>query len=173
MERSATFTSVPGVGGAAMGAIGLLAAIAGSRQPTPERWLAVWLAAATLAFIVGLATLAHKARQAGVGLDGRAARNFGVALVAPLAAGAAITFALWSTRTFTAMPGSWLLLYGAGVLTGGAFSVPAVRLTGAVFMLLGFVAVVTPPAFGNLWLGAGFGIVHVASGAYIARHHGG
>ena len=52
MERSATFTAIPGLGGAVMGAIGLTAAVVGSRQ-SGDQWLATWLAAA----VVGLAIL--------------------------------------------------------------------------------------------------------------------
>jgi hypothetical protein len=51
------------------------------------------------------------------------------------------------------------LLYGTGVLVGGVFTVPVVRLTGALFMVFGFAAVLMPPQFGNLWLGAGFGVL--------------
>jgi hypothetical protein len=48
-----------------------------------------------------------------------------------------------------------------------------VRLTGALFMLFGFAAVVTPPAFGDFWLGAGFGVLQLGGGIVIARRHGG
>jgi hypothetical protein len=173
MERGSTFTAVPGVGGVAMGLMGLTGAVFGASQPTPERWLSVWLITAAVAFSVGVVAIVRKASKAGPRLSGRTTRSFALALCAPIAAGAGITFALWSTGTFTAMPTVWLLLYGAGVLAGGAFSVPAVRIVGAVFMVLGFAAVLTPPAWGNLWLGVGFGAVHLAGGAYIARHHGG
>ena len=173
MERSLTFTAVPGAGGVAMGVIGLAAMGVGSLQPTAGRWLAVWLAAAALACVAGLVTMARKARQAGSTLTGANARRFAVGLAAPFAAGAALTYALWTTRAYHVMPAAWLLLYGAGVLTGGIFSVAAVRAMGALFMGLGFVAVLTPPDWGNLWLGVGFGALHIGFGIYIARHHGG
>jgi hypothetical protein len=173
MARSATFTAVPGVGGALMGAIGFVAAIVASRQPTPDRWLTVWLAAAALAVAVGLWAIVRKAARAGLPLQGPTPRNFALGLAAPLAAGVGITYALWSTRTYSAMPGVWLLLYGAGVLAGGVFSVPVVRLTGALFMVFGFAAVVMPPAFGDFWLGAGFGVLQFVGGLFIARRHGG
>jgi len=173
MERSATFTAVPGAGGAVMGVVALAAAAVASRQATADRWLGVWLAAAVAAAAVGLVTMARKARQAGLSLSGANARRFAVGLAAPCVAGAALTYALWATRTHSVMPAAWLLLYGAGVLTGGAFSVPAVRVMGALFMVLGLAAVATPPGWGNLWLGAGFGALQVGFGIYIARHHGG
>src|SRR5687768_8581744 len=54
MERSSAFTAIPGGGGVVMGAIGVIAAVVGARQPTPDRWLGTWLVAAFVAFIVAL-----------------------------------------------------------------------------------------------------------------------
>jgi hypothetical protein len=173
MERSATFTAVPGVGGTLMGATGVIAAAVASRQPTADRWLLVWLAAALVASTIGLTAMTRKAARAGVPLSGANARRFAAALAAPCVAGAALTYGLWATRTYSVMPSAWLLLYGTGVLTGGAFSVAPVRVSGALFMLLGLLSVVTPPEWGNVWLAVGFGFLHIGSGFYIARHHGG
>ena len=173
MERGSTFTAVPGVGGAAMGGTAVVAAWVGSRQPTGDRWLLVWLGAAAVAAVIGLVTMSHKATGAGSTLTGANARRFAVGLAAPFVAGAAITYELWATRNFSVMTPAWLLLYGAGVLTGGIFSVAAVRLMGAAFMLLGMLAILTPPDWGNVWLAAGFGGLQIGFGIYIARHHGG
>ena len=173
MERGATFTAVPGVGGAVMGGTALVAAWLGSRQPTGNRWLLVWLGAAAVAAVIGLVTMARKAKGAGSKLTGANARRFAVGLAAPFVAGAAITYELWATRNFNVMTSAWLLLYGAGVLTGGIFSVPAVRLMGAAFMVFGMLAILTPVAWGNVWLAAGFGGLQIGFGMYIARHHGG
>jgi hypothetical protein len=173
MERSAAFTAVPGAGGAAMGVIGVIAAVVAELQPAPDRWLGVWLAAAAVASGVGGWALYLKASGAGVSLLGGTARRFAVALVAPFAAGGGITYALWANESWHAMPVVWLLIYGAGCLTGGAYSVAAVRAMGACFMILGFAAAVTPASWGNAWLGAGFGGLQIAFGVHIARHHGG
>jgi hypothetical protein len=173
MERSATFTSIPGLGGAVMGVIALAASVVAASQTSEDRWLAVWLAAAPLAAIVGLVSMVRKARRAGVPLTGANARRFAMGMVAPFVAGAAITFELWTVRSFTVMAPAWLLLYGAGVLTGGIFSVPVVRAIGVCFMTLGIAAIVTPSEWGNLWLAIGFGGLHVGFGIYIARNYGG
>jgi hypothetical protein len=71
------------------------------------------------------------------------------------------------------MAPSWLLLYGAGVLTGGIFSVRVDRVIGVCFMAAGIGAILTPPEWGNVWLGFGFGGLQVGFGLYIARYHGG
>ena len=173
MERSSSFTAIPGAGGVVTGVIGLIAAIAGVRQPTADRWLATWLGAAFVAVIVQLVAMTVKARRAGLTLTGTTARRFALGMAAPLVAGAAITYALWTVRTFSVMPPAWLLLYGAGVLTSGMFSVAVVRAIGACFMAVGIAAVLTPPEWGNVWLAIGFGGLHVGFGVYIARYHGG
>jgi hypothetical protein len=173
MERSATFTAVPGAGGAFMGAIGLVAALAAALQPTAERWLIVWLSAAGLAFLIGLWTMRRKAERAGVPLTGAPGRRFALALAAPLFAGVALTVGLWMRGEWGLMPSVWLLLYGTGLLTGGASSVASLSLLGLSFMLLGVVALVTPLSWGNVWLAVGFGALQLGFGVYIARKHGG
>lgn len=173
MERSATFTAVPGRGGAMMGAIGVVTAAVAARQSSPEWWLGVWLGGATVAFVIGLITMRHKATTAGLALTGAASRRFALGLAAPLVAGGALTFGVWLHGAWALMPPVWLLLYGAGVLTGGAFSVAPVRVMGVAFMALGIVALATPPSWGDVWLGIGFGALQIGFGLYIARRHGG
>lgn len=173
MERTTTFTSIPGKGGVAMGVVALAASVVAERQPSPDRWLSTWLVAAAVAAVVGLIAMAHKARVSGATLTGATARRFAIGMAAPFVAGAAITYALWAVRNFSVMAPSWLLLYGAGVLTGGIFSVPVVRAIGACFMALGIAAIVAPPEWGNVWLAIGFGGLHVTFGIYIAKNHGG
>jgi hypothetical protein len=173
MERSATFTSIPGAGGVAMGVVALAASPLAARQPTDDRWLAVWLGAAGIAAVVGFAAMARKTRRGGGNLTGGIARRFALGMAAPFVAGAAITYELWAVRSFTVMAPAWLLLYGAGVLTGGIFSVPIVRAIGLCFMALGIAAILSPPGWGTVWLGIGFGGLHIVFGAYIARNYGG
>jgi len=64
-------------------------------------------------------------------------------------------------------------LYGAGIITGGLYSVPAVPVMGLCFMAAGALAVVAPATWSNWFLAAGFGGLHIAFGFFIARRHGG
>jgi hypothetical protein len=173
MERSATFTAVPGVGGVGMGVVGLAAAVLAANQRSAERWLIVWLLAAAVAASVGVAATLRKAARLGAPLAGAVGRRFAVSLAAPLVAGAALTWGVWMHDDRALLPAVWLLLYGTGVLVGGVFSVAAVRLLGAAFMALGVAALATPPAWGDGWLGIGFGGLQIVFGLYIARRHGG
>ena len=173
MERSSTFTAVPGLGGAGMGAIGLAAAVLAANQSSAERWLIVWLVAAAVALGVGVTAMLRKAARLGAPLAGAVGRRFAMILAAPLVAGAALTWGVWMHDDWALMPAVWLLLYGTGLLAGGVFSVAAVRLLGVAFMALGVAALATPPAWGNVWLAMGFGGLQLAFGAYIARRHGG
>ena len=173
MERSSTFTAVPGLGGAGMGAIGLAAAVLAANQGSAERWLVVWLLAAPVALGIGVTTMWRKAARLGAPLVGVLGRRFAMSLAAPLVAGAALTWGAWMNDDWALMPAVWLLLYGTGVLAGGVFSVTAVRLLGMAFMALGIAALVTPPGWGNAWLGMGFGGLQLVFGLYIARRHGG
>jgi len=172
MERAGSFTAVPGRGGAAMGVAALIAAPIASGQPTSHRWLAVWLAAAVLAIGIGVWTIRAKARRTGTSALRGPGRKFALAFAPPLAAGAALTAALAAADAHALLPGTWLLLYGAGVTAAGAFSVPVIPALGGAFMLLG-AAALAAPAFGDLLMAAGFGVLQIGFGLLIARRYGG
>ena len=79
----------------------------------------------------------------------------------------------WEFPHADLIPAAWLLLYGAGILAGSSASVPVLAWLGALFMVIGTVSLFTPPAWRDVWLGAGFGVLQIVFGAYIARNHGG
>jgi hypothetical protein len=87
-------------------------------------------------------------------------------------AGALLTAALYAGGMWSFLPGTWLLLYGAGVVSGGASSVRVVPMMGALFMACGAVALFAP-AWGALLLALGFGGLHIVFGIVIAVRYGG
>jgi hypothetical protein len=173
MERSAFFTAVPGWGGVAMGVTAILAATVAEHQNSARAWLATWLIAALVAIAIGATTLVRKARKADISLRSGAGQKFVLTLSPPLVAGGLLTAGLYTNRMTAVLPGLWLLLYGAGVITGGAFSVRIVPAMGLCLMMLGTVALVGPPSWGNWFLATGFGGVQIVFGLLIARRYGG
>lgn len=173
MERSAAFTAVSGWGQALLGTTALAAAWLAMRQVTPFGWLSVWLGEAIVAIAIALLSCTWKANRVGVPLFSGPARKVALGLAPPVVAGAFLTFLLFRAGLHSALPATWLLLYGAGIMTGGAFSVAIVPVMGVCFMLLGSLAVLAPAAWGNWFLAAGFGGLHIVFGFLIARRHGG
>ena len=84
-----------------------------------------------------------------------------------------MTAVLWREGLITVLPGLWLALYGTAVVTGGAFSIEIVPLMGLCFLVLGAVALFSPQAWGDAFMAAGFGGLHIIFGALIARRYGG
>lgn len=171
MARSASFTAVPGYGQVLIGITALAAAWISSRQG-PHDWFKTWLAEAMIAGAIGALAVHMKAKRTGVALTSGPARKFAFSFLPPLAAGALLTSILYPAGMIRALPATWLLLYGTGVVTGGAFSVPVVPVMGVCFMLTAVVAVMVP-AWGTACLAVGFGGLHIVFGILVARRHGG
>ena len=172
MERSASFTAVSGWAGVAMGVVALGAAAVARLQEAPWAWLAVWLAAASLSAAVAVGGMAMKSRSVGTPLFSGPGRKFASSFAPPIAVGGALTLALFGAGQTALLPGTWLLLYGAAVVTGGAHSVRIVPLMGVMFMATGAVALALP-GWGDVFMAVGFGLLHLVFGVIIARRHGG
>ncbi len=173
MERAGSFTAVPGWGQVGVGLTALAAALIASRQPTPELWLVTWLTEGIVAVVIGGWALARKAHVVNDPILSGPGRRFGLSFLPPMVVGGLLTVALYRAGQPQALPGTWLLLYGTGVVTGGAFSVRIVPVMGLCFLLVGAVALFGPAAWGNWCMAAGFGGLHVVFGTLIARRYGG
>lgn len=173
MAKASEFTAVPGWGGVAMGVTALIAAIFAARQSTPDAWLAIWFAEGMAAIGIGALAMKRKAEAADETLFSAPARKFALSFAPPLFVGALLTLMLYRAGLTSAVPGMWLLLYGTGVVTGGAFSVRIVPVMGMCFMALGAVAIFCPFSWGSYFLAGGFGGVHIFFGLIIARRYGG
>jgi len=183
MEGAASFTDVPGWGLVLTGVTALAAAWVASLQPTAIRWLAIWLLEALLGATLGTALMLRKMQlRSGPGpMLSVPARKFLLGFWPSVIAGGILTVSLadrggmWQpgSRAPEVLPGLWLLLYGVGVVTAGAFSVRAVPLMGIGFMLLGAAALLFPSFPGDILLALGFGGLQIGFGIFIARRHGG
>jgi len=155
-----------------MGATALAATVL-APHPGNEAWLATWLATAICAFAVGALAVYAKSRRAGTPLLTQPGQKFVLSFFPPLLAGAVLSWILYQAGLAHVLPGVWLLLYGAAVMSAGAFSVRVVPVMGLSFMLAGVAAEFCPAAWGNAVMAAGFGGLHILFGAIIARRYGG
>ena len=173
MESSASFTSVPGLGGVVVGLTGLFAGVLAGLPALASHWLTIWVIAATIALIQGGLFMAKKARGQGVSLSRGVGRRFFFSVTPPLVAAAVLTVVLDGTSASGFIPGLWLVMYGSAVISGGTYSVRPVPVMGICFMALGLVALVAPWTWANSLLTLGFGGLHIVFGAIIARRYGG
>jgi hypothetical protein len=178
MEGAACFTGVSGLGEVVVGGTALVAAWVAWGQTSAFGWLLTWLAEAVVAVAVTAGFIAWKARRAEIPLLSKTTRRFALGLFPPMIAGALLTFVLFLQGSTAVLPGLWLLLYGAGVVTGGAYSVRIVPVMGLAFMALGTLALAAlafaaPPAWSDALMALGFGGLHIVFGAIIAWRHGG
>ena len=172
MEEAGSFTAVPGWGMVAIGASALGAAALAARQRSAALWLALWMSEAVLALVIAAWTMNRKAPLRSSLLQGPG-RRFVLSFSPPLIAGALLTAILFREGRVSILPGLWLLLYGTGIATGGAFSVRIVPAMGLCFMLTGAAALFLPPAWSDGAMALGFGLTHIVFGLLIARRHGG
>ena len=173
MEGAAFFTAVSGIGEIAVGVTAVGAAWLAARQVTPAAWISVWLLDALVGALLSVGAIVWKARRRDISLVSGPVRRFALGLLPPFFAGGLLTAVLFFEGSYTVLPGLWLLLYGTGVVTGGAYSVRIVPVMGLAFMVLGALTLVAPPAWGDILLAVGFGGLHILFGAIIAWRHGG
>ena len=173
MERSASFTAVSGWGGVVVGFLAVAAAFVASIQPTDFQWLAVWMVTSGLGLLITIAATAKKAGRLGIPLLSGAGRKFTIGMAPSLIAGTILTFVLFYNGLTGILPGVWLLLYGAGVVTAGITSITAIRLLGVCFMVVGTAALLVPAEWGDAMMAVGFGGLNLLFGLLIVRKYGG
>jgi hypothetical protein len=171
MERS-TFTAFPGWGQFLMGVTAIAAATVAARQSIPSRWLAVWMIEAAVAVAIALPATQLKAQHAGLPLTSGPSRKFALGFLPSIVAAVLLTAALFRAHQVELLPGVWLALYGAAILSAAAFSIPLLRVMGAGFLLTGALALFHP-SWGNFLMAIAFGGLHIAFGAWIGVKHGG
>lgn len=183
LEEAGTFTAISGWGVALTGLVGLGASAAcawaarggGFAGPGYERaFFLAWGAALALAAPIAWASLARKSRRWRLPLATGPSRRALRCMAPGWAAAALVTAALLRGGDWRLIPGFWLLLDGLALLGAATFSIPPVRWMGRILAGLGVLAVFLPaPVFALGCLALGFGILHLATGMYIAGHYDG
>lgn len=173
MERTTSFTAVPGYGGMLMGVTAIGAAYIANGQIYLRNWLVVWMTEAVLAASIGLLAMWQKSKIAKTSLVSTPARKFAMSFAPPIIVGAILTLGLWRFEHYNVMAGMWMLLYGTAVINGGAYSVKAVPVMGWCFLGLGAITMALPKGFGDEMMALSFGLLHIIFGFIIARRYGG
>lgn len=184
MEAAGTFTAVSGAGITLTGVLALVATIIAGTHLESPRWLLTWMAAAPIAFSASVTLTVRKTRESRATFTTALARKLALAFFPSLVAGAVLTAVALRAGWYPALPGMWLMMYGAAVMAGGAMSVPIIPVMGALFMGFGAVALAVPLVFAawapeargillNAIMAGGFGGLHVLFGFAISRRYGG
>jgi hypothetical protein len=173
MAQAGSYTAFSGWGLLVVGGGALAAGLAAGRQRALMDQLYIWLADAVFSIGVGAISSTLKARAFSQPLFAGPIRKFSLSFAPSILAGAVLTFFMLKSGIAHLLPGLWLLLYGAGLIAAGAFSVGLIPCMGVGFFALGILALAAPAAWGNLLLTGGFALIHIVAGAVIARRYGG
>jgi hypothetical protein len=172
MENATAFTGISGKGYVLAGLTAGAAAWIASLQPSNDGWLLVWMLEALLAASIMLMLTAEKARVQGKSLWSGSGRKLLFAFLPTMSVGAIVTLAFYLQGHTLLLPGLWLIIYGAAVMTGGAHSIRPIPVMGLLFIVLGSLQLLGVATM-NLSLGLGFGALHIIFGILIWRQHGG
>lgn len=172
MERSTSFTAVSGKAYVIAGISALIATWLAEQQISESLWLAVWMIELLGAASVLLFMTAQKAQRQGESLLSTNGKKLLFAFFPAMTVGGILTLAFFLQGQLSWLPGIWLSLYGAAVMTAGAYSVAIIPVMGAAFILLGSVVLLTNLS-SALALGIGMGGLHIVFGFIVWRNCGG
>jgi hypothetical protein len=173
MERAVTFTAVSGWGQIVIGLTAIVAALVADRQGLPWARVATWVAEAGIAAGISVASMTLKSHAANMPILSGPFRKLILSFSPPMIVGAVLTAALVKHSQYDYLPGTWMLLYGAAVVSAGTYSVRSVPVMGAAFMAVGTVTLFAPVAWTTAMMIVAFGALHIGFGVWIAWRHGG
>jgi hypothetical protein len=173
MESAVTFTAVSGWGQIVLGLTAIIAALVASRQSLPWARVATWVAEAGIAAGISVASMAIKSHSANMPLLSGPIRKLVLSFSPPMIVGAVLTAVFVLHGLYDYLPGSWMLLYGAAVVSAGTYSVRSVPVMGAAFMVIGALTLFAPATWSMALMIVSFGALHIIFGAWIAWRHGG
>lgn len=187
MERSSRFISLSGLSGIAAGIFALLGSwlahpyVFGYRNqfinvnkpfvPGAAAYLNMWLfwiAAGTFAAAIISAFIFTyiKSRKEHIPIWGSAARRLMLNVGIPLFVGGIFLFKLLQYGTFNLVAPGCLLFYGLALINAGKYTLSEIRYLGLCEITLGIASLFVPGAGLYFWA-VGFGLLHIAYGAYM------
>ena len=167
--EGAVVLAVPGSAGIVLGTIGLLATALCLAPVLRKYWLGIWLGAALIGAVVGSILIVRESSLRDLRLAGTPLHKFALCLAPSIGAGLAMTAVHWYGGNVHAIPGTWLLLYGCALVAASGATIRIIATLGALFILLGLLALLLADNLQILMLGAGFGGLHLVFGFLIRR----
>lgn len=172
--RYSTFSALSGflAGAAALAGSGLCGKYSDFPGARAVDWNFVYVWAAVFAFaaIQYVILTLLKTRQRGEAFWTPIARTAFKSLLGPFIAGTLGTLIFSKQSHFELLAGFWLLLYGCGLWAVSFFAPTFLRWLGVAFMLLGVVAWGVDE-YPGLWLGIGFGGLHLIFGLIVLMRY--
>jgi hypothetical protein len=173
--RYSTFSALSGylAGIAAIvgsGVCGMYPDLVGAQPRHGLRFVAVWAIVFVIAALSQTILTALKARRRGEAIWTPIARTAFAALLGPGLAGVAGSIVFVQTERWDLLPGVWLLFYGCGLWSVSFFAPLFLRVLGVGFLALGLGAWLNPDA-AALWLGLGFGGLHLIFGTVVLARY--
>lgn len=177
IDRTAKYTTFSAMSGFVAGAaamlgsgfFGLITTWPGTNPLHGSTFLAVWAGVFAVA-AVGLSVFTWmKARQRGQRVwTPITCMAFG-SMMGPGVCGVLGSAALIHAGAYDLLPGLWLAMYGCGMYVVSYFASNFLRWMGLAFMALGTAAWFSPAGLAPLWLGLGFGGLHVVFGLIVLK----
>lgn len=172
MEGASVFTGVSGAGYVAAGLSALLAAWLAAQQSGEAAWLLVWMLELVIASVLAITCMFLKTSRQGKSVFTVSGRKLWLAFLPTMIMGGLLTLSFYIKGHVALLPGVWLGLYGAAVMTAGAWSVRVIPVMGILFVILSALVLLTPVS-PDWMLALGFGGLHIGFGVWIWRKHGG
>lgn len=184
MERSALYRRTLAPTSLGLGALGLVAGVLHRLLPleTSTAFTLCWLGTAVLGIVVAFWNSRRQALRANEPFWSPPARRVATSMAPPLAAGflISIPFLLgedWARRVIWLLPALWMILYGCALNAAGFFMPRGIRWLGWLYLAGGNALLLWwtcplnqfPPVAHAHWaMTGGFGLGHIAYGAYLA-----
>jgi hypothetical protein len=164
--KSAHYTAVSGfiAGAATLIGCAILLARNGLQVPPLLDFAVVWSGVALVALVGVIWSTLRKARARDEDVLNMPTRMVLGALCPAGFSLVVITVALAAHGRTDLLPGVWLLFYGTGLFSAALFARREFQKIGVTALALGAAALACPPGWGTLFMGVGFGALHLAYG---------
>ena len=184
MERSTQYSTLSGWSGILIGCVAilgvfatrvLLAAGAAKRLPAATvnlETIGVWLAALIAAVAIEFLCNKRRARRVGKYVMSRLGAHILVAALPAFLTAGVLSLFFYSHGLLPHVWGVWMLCYGMAICAVGLFSVRAVSVLGAAFVIAGASTLLLPLSLSLTMMAVSFGGFHIVYGIAMARKHG-